>query len=1163
MSSKRQKAVVMAAILAAGGVAWAQTVIDSFRPALNEHGYVYAIAQQSDGGLFIGGDFSSVNMIGRKYIARIHANGMPDMDCAATADGGLVYTLARQADDKVLAGGLFTEMNGVARALIARLMANGELDVEFNPGVSGSVDDVPPTVLKLVVQPDGKILVGGFFTTLADNSRKCIGRLNQDGSIDASFNAQINPDHAVEVAGICAIAVQPDGKILIGGDFRVVCGKIRHHIARLHADGSLDELFDPGANSMVRDIIVQSDGKIILVGAFTEAGGTECSCLARLNSDGTFDASFNVGSGIDAGTPVGCLPQFDGKIVVFGGFTSFNGAPHARCVRLNINGELDPSFDIGVGFNKTVVCMLQQADGKLLAGGLFEECNNSAYPYIVRLYEQSGKIDSAMSFVSKPDNTVYAVAVQRDERILIGGLLTAIGGAEHKGIARVGPDYNNVDAGFTASAVGGSVRAIVVQPDDKILMGGYFTTVNDAPHNYIARLLADGSLDPAFVHSVIAGGGVRGLALQPDGKIIVAGQFATVAGAPYKGIARLNANGVLDASFSSGEGVGEDYVNSVVLQPDGKVLVGGNFTALAGQPRNNAGRLNADGSIDASFNPNINGEVRVIALQPDGKILMGGTFTEVGAQAHNRIVRLNADGTIDAAFGLDNGVNFSVRSIQIQCDGKLVIVGSFTTAGGENRKYIAPLNGNGSLDATFAVSQEANNAVYAAMAQKDGKIICGGEFTDWGATKYLARVKIQSAALQALIVSQMGDEIKWLRSGASPELARCIFEYSADGVAWSELGVGARIAGGWRIGGLNLPRNVNFYVRAKGLYDGGYYNSSGSLIDSVRLVYLVPPLVRITNISGVVTGNYGAVTHALAGTNNINVSGMMRWSNSLGGGAVFPAVTPWSVTVAGLHVGTNVITVFCSNMVGAVASDSVNIVQRRNDYAAADFDGDGLADPAFGAGAQWFDWLSTHSYVRSVAQNYGLAGAFPAAADFDGDGLADPAVYDNRTGKWYIWPSSYQYWPVGPLSYGVIGAAPAPADFDGDGLADFAVFAAGNWYVWLSSDAYRHRFGPCPFGLADGIPVAGDFDGDGLADPAVYHKGIWYVWLSSLVYRGVHAALGDDPESYPLAADFDGDGLYDIALVKGVKWHARISMEGYRLLGAFTFNPYGASSCPD
>ncbi len=181
------------------------------------------------------------------------------------------------------------------------------------------------------------------------------------------------------------------------------------------------------------------------------------------------------------------------------------------------------------------------------------------------------------------------------------------------------------------------VRAIAVQPDGKVLVSGDFIGINGQTRNKIARLNADGTFDTAF--NPIVGGGVfvNAIALQPDGKILLGGGFSTINGGNRSGIGRINANGTTDTTFR-GE-VGSGGVNTIALQPDGKILVGGNFTIIGGQPRNRLARLNADGTAN-SFDPNATNSgfspsFDTITLQPDGKILVSGFFTAIGGQSIN------------------------------------------------------------------------------------------------------------------------------------------------------------------------------------------------------------------------------------------------------------------------------------------------------------------------------------------------------------------------------------------------------------------------------------------------------------------------------------------------------------------------------------------------
>jgi uncharacterized delta-60 repeat protein len=193
--------------------------------------------------------------------------------------------------------------------------------------------------------------------------------------------------------------------------------------------------------------------------------------------------------------------------------------------------------------------------------------------------------------------------------------------------AQPGSLDTSFDPGSGANSV---VWAIAEQPDGKILIGGDFTIYNGAPRNRIARLNSDGSLDAGFNPGSGANNDVRAMAVQPDGKILIGGWFTIYNGAPRNYMARLNSDGSLDTGFDPGSGANE-FLYVVALQPDGKILIGGEFTIYNGAPRNYIARLNSDGSLDTSFDPGsgANEWVWAMAVQPDGKILIGRRFHEL------------------------------------------------------------------------------------------------------------------------------------------------------------------------------------------------------------------------------------------------------------------------------------------------------------------------------------------------------------------------------------------------------------------------------------------------------------------------------------------------------------------------------------------------------
>ncbi len=299
-------------------------------------------------------------------------------------------------------------------------------------------------------------------------------------------------------------------------------------------------------------------------------------------------------------------------------------------------------------------------------------------------------------------------------------------------VARAGPGAR--DPTYAPVVTGGAVNAMVLQPDDRLLIAGAFTAVNgSSSRSRLARLFADGSLDPTFFNS---GVGVSAtawcLALQPDRRILIGGDFTLVNGAKRTKVARLNSDGSIDGSFVPSTNIGASVL-AVAVQSDNKVLIGGSFSG--GTFPNWNARLNADGTTDTAFSSIPNGPVNAIAIQSDAKIVIGGAFTTVNGAARNRIARLNADGSLDNTFlnGL-GGAPVVVRCLQIQPDGKVLIGGDFIQVNGSPRGRIARLNSNGSLDTGFASSPGANEPVYAIALQPDSSVLIAGAFATYGSS---------------------------------------------------------------------------------------------------------------------------------------------------------------------------------------------------------------------------------------------------------------------------------------------------------------------------------------------------------------------------------------------------------------------------------------------
>ncbi len=301
------------------------------------------------------------------------------------------------------------------------------------------------------------------------------------------------------------------------------------------------------------------------------------------------------------------------------------------------------------------------------------------------------------------------------------------------------------DATFAADFINSTVTCVLPLPDGSAIIGGWFSSVqNDAFQSFarggITRIKANGDVDPDFA---TAGGAnslpLRGLARQPDGKILVLGPFSTFNGAAHNRLVRLNTDGSLDSTFNIGTGA-DAAVRVVLLQPDGKIIVGGEFTYFDGVAREYLARLTADGTLDTTWTgPNFEGwSVKSLALQADGKLLVSGDFYFTGSTLKSGLCRLNTNGALDTTFsGIADGFKSGQfidgpDRIVVQPDGQIIVAGGFTHYNGIARASIARLTSTGELDANFA--PVANGAVNALVYLPDGGVLLGGAFTDINGT---------------------------------------------------------------------------------------------------------------------------------------------------------------------------------------------------------------------------------------------------------------------------------------------------------------------------------------------------------------------------------------------------------------------------------------------
>lgn len=361
---------------------------------------------------------------------------------------------------------------------------------------------------------------------------------------------------------------------------------------------------------------------------------------------GTNDSSFDPGTGGNSGV-ISVAVQPDGKIVAGGSFITFNGVSHRRIVRLNSDGTADGTFSSGTACENTVYGVGVLASGKLLACGQFTTYAGGAAKRLVRI-NTNGTRDATFNTGTGANSYIYAFAEQPDGKVVVVGGFNLYGGATRYRVARVLTTGAN-DGTFTnGTGANNNVNTVALQSDGKILIGGVFTLYNGISRPRLARLTTTGANDATFVTGTgIVGSGtttaVHSIAVQPDGKILVGGLFTSYNGTAKTNLIRLNSNGSLDATFITGTGPTGGYVKQVILQPDGKIIIIGNFTAYNGTPKSRIVRLNADGSIDNTFGgTGADNAILCGALQPNADLMIGGNFTTYSGVARNTMARVHA-----------------------------------------------------------------------------------------------------------------------------------------------------------------------------------------------------------------------------------------------------------------------------------------------------------------------------------------------------------------------------------------------------------------------------------------------------------------------------------------------------------------------------------------
>jgi len=823
-------------------------------------------------------------------------------------------------------------------------------------------------------------------------------------------------------------------------------------------------------------------------------------------------------------------------------------------------GAPDRSFgDEGVvttnlGLNDGILDIAFDSSGKITAAG------NSGQDSAVARYHSDGSLDASFGNGGKVvipvgNNIDYltSVAIQPDGRIVTGGISHS-GGTNHFTLIRfnsngtLDPSFGTGGIVFTPTGTSSRIESIVLQPDGKIVAAGFSFNGSNSDFT-VVRYRVDGTLDPTF------GSGGRVItqigssddhpyaaALQPDGRIVVAGR-STFSFLYNFAVVRYNSDGTLDNSFGVGGiattavGSGHAEIWSIALQPDGKIVAGGSVSnSSAGEVRFALARYSSTGSLDDSFGMGgvtttevgTYSRISDVELQSDGKIVVVGGATNGPTLNDFAVLRYEANGMLDPSFGEGGrvlthvGQSDDATSCAIQNDGKIVVAGYNGSDFTMIRYHPAD-----PCVAEPTPTPSPSPATPAPPTASAASNVLPNSFTaNWsssaGATGYRLDVSTSNTFVNfvpGFDNLDVGNVTSYSVTGLTGGIQYFyrVRAYNGAGTSGNSnvIGVVLPPACGYAISANQANFSANAGTGSVQVAAGPIQCCWGSMINNGT------PPHWLTITSGSSGCGIGVVNYAVAA----NTTGLPRTK---------------TMTIAGLTFTVN----------------QSNTSPTRNRF---DYDGDGRTDFSVfrSSSGVWYLQESTAGF-RGV--QFGAAGDKLAPADYDGDGKTDIAVFRSPSGAiWYRFLSATN--TVDYSLFGVNGDLLAPGDYDGDGKADVTVFrpSDGKWYRRNSSNG---SFFSMQFGMNGDVPTVGDFDGDGKNDIGVFRAagGEWYNLRSSdgSVFAQQFGQSGDNiaPADY----DYDGDGKTDIAIYRASSglWVVRNSATGtysYYVFGAVSDVP--------
>lgn len=575
------------------------------------------------------------------------------------------------------------------------------------------------TIYALIEQPDGGVIVGGDFTEIRGSAHANLARFNVDGTLDETWHASTN-------GPVFALAIGTDGSLFVGGLFNDAGGQERFCLAKFSSVGTVDTQWTASANFTVLTIAIGADGSVYIGGYFTQVNADVRSHIAKLSpsGNGALDTTWTP----DANARVLSLrADSGGSIYAAGTFTTIGGVAQPYLARLSQTGSGTVDSGWHPVTNGVVNSILLDGNGFLYATGLFTSIGGQPISYLARLSSAGdGSADAAWN--PAPDDLPNHVSIGSDGSIYVGGFFHTMGGVSRDHVAKVSSDgAGAVDAGWNASTDG---RVwVTLESANTLFIGGSFSNAAGAERHSLARVDASSGAPDASVDATVPGKAFA-LATQHDGGVIVGGRFFSAGGQPRAGLLRLLPDGTLDPAWHPAVSYAYDVtarqIGALAVDANDKVYVAGLFDAINGAPRQSLARLSRNGSVDPGWAPTANGYVGALTIEGDA-LFAGGDFTEINGEPRSYLAKIVAfDGTLDANW--NPAPDYDVYTIAPDGAGSLYVGGDFFSIGGQPRNFAAKLSssGSGTVDPTWIA--DADSTVLSLVPDRAGSVFAGGSF---------------------------------------------------------------------------------------------------------------------------------------------------------------------------------------------------------------------------------------------------------------------------------------------------------------------------------------------------------------------------------------------------------------------------------------------------